>query len=154
MIVPLVDLKLQYESIRPEIDSAIQRVVQEACFVGGNDHREFEREFAAYCESEACAAVGNGTDALYLALRALGIGNGDEVITVAHTFIATAEAITLTGALPRLPTVPRPSFPCICPASRATWTACTTLPAATSSRWWKMPRRPTVPVGAAIVSDP
>jgi dTDP-4-amino-4,6-dideoxygalactose transaminase len=100
MIVPLVDLKAQYESIRSEVDEAIARVLEEASFIGGEDHREFEKEFATYCEAEACAAVGNGTDALYLALRALGIGPGDEVITVAHTFIGTAEPITLTGAVP------------------------------------------------------
>ena len=62
--------------------------------------RNFENDFAAYCEAKACVGVGNGTDALYLTLRALGIGPGDEVITVAHTFIATSEAISMTGASP------------------------------------------------------
>jgi dTDP-4-amino-4,6-dideoxygalactose transaminase len=100
MNVPFVDLKSQYGSIKHEVDAAINRVLRQTSFIGGEDHRQFETEFAAYCGAEACAATGNGTDALYLALRALGIGPGDEVITVAHTFIATAEAITQIGATP------------------------------------------------------
>jgi dTDP-4-amino-4,6-dideoxygalactose transaminase len=100
MNIPLVDLNAQYAAIRPEIDAAMQRVLARSAFIGGEDHRQFETEFAAYCEAKACAGVGNCTDALYLTLRALGIGPGHEVITVAHTFIATAEAISLTGAQP------------------------------------------------------
>jgi dTDP-4-amino-4,6-dideoxygalactose transaminase len=100
MNVPLVDLKAQYDSIKTEVDEAIARVLAQTSFIGGEDVREFEKEFAAYCEAKSCAAVGNGTDALYLALRALEIGPGDEVITVAHTFIGTAEPISLTGAVP------------------------------------------------------
>jgi dTDP-4-amino-4,6-dideoxygalactose transaminase len=100
MKVPLVDLKAQYDSIRPEVDAAMTRVFEQMSFIGGPDVRAFEQEFAAYCDAAACAAVGNGTDALYLALRALEIGPGDEVITTAHTFIGTAEPISLTGALP------------------------------------------------------
>src|SRR5580658_3980507 len=96
--IPLVDLKAQYRDLRPEIDAAIAGVIARADFISGADVRAFEQEFAAYSEAAACAAVGNGTDALYLALRGLGIGHGDEVITVAHTFIATAEAVTMTGA--------------------------------------------------------
>jgi dTDP-4-amino-4,6-dideoxygalactose transaminase len=98
--VPFVDLRAQYESIRPEIDSAIDRVLASGDFIGGEDCEAFESEFAAYCEARACVGVGNGTDAIHLALRAAGIGPGDEVITVANTFIATAEAITMTGARP------------------------------------------------------
>jgi dTDP-4-amino-4,6-dideoxygalactose transaminase len=98
--IPFVDLKAQYKTIKTEIDAAIERVVTNTSFIGGEDVNQFEKEFAAYCEAKACAGVGNGTDALYLALRALGIGAGDEVITVAHTFIATSEAISQTGAKP------------------------------------------------------
>jgi dTDP-4-amino-4,6-dideoxygalactose transaminase len=98
--IPFVDLKAQYQTIKTEIDAAIDRVITNTSFIGGEDVKQFEQEFAAYCEAKACAAVGNGTDALYLALRALGIGAGDEVITVAHTFIATSEAISQTGAKP------------------------------------------------------
>jgi len=98
--IPLVGLFDQYKQIRSEVDQAIESVINSCHFVGGPDVRAFEEEFAAYCEVSDCVGVANGTDALYLALRALGIGNGDEVITVSHTFIATTEAITLAGAKP------------------------------------------------------
>jgi dTDP-4-amino-4,6-dideoxygalactose transaminase len=100
MQIPLVDLHAQYLALKHEIDEAIARVINHSAFIGGEDLRQFEKEFANYCEAKACVGVGNGTDALYLALRALDIGSGDEVITVAHTFIATAEVITLAGARP------------------------------------------------------
>ena len=100
MQIPLVDLHAQYLTIKDEIDDAIARVISRSAFIGGEELRQFEREFASYCEAKACVGVGNGTDALYLAMRALNIGAGDEVITVAHTFIATAETISLTGARP------------------------------------------------------
>ena len=98
--IPLVGLLDQYQTIKPEIDEAIARIVENSAFVGGEEVRLFESEFAAYCEAKACVGVGNGTDALYLTLKCLGIGPGDEVITVAHTFIATSEAIGMTGARP------------------------------------------------------
>ena len=100
--IPLLDLNAQYRSIKAEIDAAISDVISRAAFIRGIDVDAFEQEFAVFCEAEACAAVGNGTDALYLALRSLGIGPGDEVVTVAHTFIATTEAITQCGARPVL----------------------------------------------------
>lgn len=100
MQIPLVDLHAQYLTIQNEIEEAFARVIKNSAFIGGDDLRQFEKEFSDYCEVKACVGVGNGTDALYLALRALGIGAGDEVITVAHTFIATAETISLTGARP------------------------------------------------------
>jgi dTDP-4-amino-4,6-dideoxygalactose transaminase len=99
-MIQLVDLRAQYELIGAEINGAIQAVIDGSAFIGGNEVKQFEAEFAAYCEAKACVGVGNGTDALYLTLRALGIGPGDEVITVAHTFIATSEAISMTGARP------------------------------------------------------
>jgi dTDP-4-amino-4,6-dideoxygalactose transaminase len=98
--IPLVDLYAQHLALQADIESAMQRVISKTAFIGGEDHRQFEAEFAAYCGAKACVGVGNGTDALYLALRALGVGPGHEVITVAHTFIATAEAITMAGARP------------------------------------------------------
>jgi len=100
MNVPLVDLYAQYLSIKPDVDTAIERTIARSAFIGGEELRSFESEFAKYCEAAACVGVGNGTDALYLTLRALGIGAGDEVITVAHTFTATAEAISSIGARP------------------------------------------------------
>jgi dTDP-4-amino-4,6-dideoxygalactose transaminase len=100
MYIPLVDLKAQYESIKAEIDSAIDSVIRDCSFIGGEELRRFEAEFAAYCEVKACVGVANGTDAIYLTLRAMEIGSGDEVITVSHTFVATAEAISASGAIP------------------------------------------------------
>ncbi|HYA41200.1 MAG TPA: aminotransferase class I/II-fold pyridoxal phosphate-dependent enzyme, partial [Syntrophobacteraceae bacterium] len=98
MIVPFVDLKAQYETIKTEIDSAIAEVIQTTAFVGGRHVKQFEDDFARFLGVRYCIGVGNGTDAIYIALRALGVGNGDEVITAANSFIATSEAITLTGA--------------------------------------------------------
>jgi len=100
MKVPLVDLNAQYLTIKSEVDAAIEKTIARSAFIGGEEVRNFELEFAQYCEARACVGVGNGTDALYLTLRAMGIGAGDEVITVAHTFIATTEAISSTGARP------------------------------------------------------
>lgn len=98
--IPLVGLYAQYQQIKIEIDNAIEKVISKSQFVGGEEVKLFEEEFAAYCETDHCVGVGNGTDAVYLALRAMGIGSGDEVITVAHTFIATTEGITAAGASP------------------------------------------------------
>jgi len=99
-VVPMVDLSAQLRRIRPEVDEALARVISSAQFVHGEDCRLLEREFAAYCGTGHACAVANGTDALALALRAYGIGPGDEVVTVANTFIATGEAILLNGAKP------------------------------------------------------
>lgn len=98
--IPLVDLQAQYATIKTEIDSAIQRIVESAQFIMGPDVAAFEDEFAAWCGAPHCVGLSSGTAALELTLRALGIGPGDEVITVAHTFIATAEAISAVGAKP------------------------------------------------------
>ena len=98
--IPLVGLIDQYQQIKSEVDPAIASVINSCQFVGGTEVLSFEQEFADYCEVGWCVGVGNGTDAVYLALRALGIGSGDEVITVSHTFIATAEGITQAGAKP------------------------------------------------------
>lgn len=98
--VPFLDLKAQYESIRADVDRAIKEVVASCAFSGGPLVERFEREFATYCQSKEAVGVGSGTEALWLVLLALGIGAGDEVVTVANTFIATAEAITMTGAVP------------------------------------------------------
>jgi len=100
MTVPFLDLKAQYQSIKDEIDRAIQSVVDACAFAGGPFVEKFEKEFAEYCGSSHCVAVGSGTEALRLILEALGIAEGDEVITVPNTFIATAEAISLCGAKP------------------------------------------------------
>ena len=98
--IPIIDLKAQLARIRPEIDEAVARVLASASFVLGEDVRLLEREFAAFCGTAHACAVANGTDALHVALRAYGVGPGDEVVTVANTFIATGEAILLAGAKP------------------------------------------------------
>jgi dTDP-4-amino-4,6-dideoxygalactose transaminase len=96
--IPLVDLKSQYASIKSEIDAAVAAVISETAFIGGTYVKQFEQEFARYCGVKHCVGVANGTDALFLALKALGIGAGDEVITVANSFVATSEAIRMAGA--------------------------------------------------------
>ena len=98
MNIPFVDLKKQYESIKDEIDHAIAEVISKTAFIGGSFAKSFESAFAEFCNVKHCVGVGNGTDALFIALKALGIGKGDEVITVANSFIATSEAVTMTGA--------------------------------------------------------
>lgn len=98
--LPLVDLHAQYNSIKTEVDAAMHAVVESAAFVGGPAVREFEAAFATFCECSHVVSCANGTDAIYVVLRGLGIGAGDEVITVTNTFIATAEAISSTGAKP------------------------------------------------------
>jgi len=100
MQVPFLDLKSQYDSIREEINSALQEVLDRTAFAGGPFVSRFETEFARYCQCDYAVGVGSGTEALWMALLALGIGPGDEVITVPNTFIATAEAISFCGASP------------------------------------------------------
>src|SRR5215475_11564257 len=96
--IPLVDLKKQYDSIKGEVDAAIKAVIEQTAFVGGPYVKTFEEAFARYCGVKNCVGVANGTDAIFIALRALGVGAGDEVITVANSFVATSEAIKMAGA--------------------------------------------------------
>src|SRR5438552_4217488 len=100
--VPLVDLYAQYRSIAPEIDRSISSVLQETDFILGRDVSLFEQDFAAYCEARYAVGVDSGTSALELALRSFGVGPGDEVITVANSYIASALAISHSGATPVL----------------------------------------------------
>jgi dTDP-4-amino-4,6-dideoxygalactose transaminase len=100
--VPFVDMQARLRPLRDEILAACARVIDSGVFVMGPEARMLEEEFAAFCGVEHGVAVANGTAALQLALLALGIGPGDEVITVANTFIATAEAISALGATPVL----------------------------------------------------
>jgi dTDP-4-amino-4,6-dideoxygalactose transaminase len=102
MKVPFMDLKLQYQALASEIDEAIASVIDSSAFILGSEVSRFEEAFAAYCETDYAIGVDSGTSALELALRAFGIGPGDEVITAANTFIATALAISFTGATPVL----------------------------------------------------
>jgi dTDP-4-amino-4,6-dideoxygalactose transaminase len=100
--VPYLDLRAQYQSIKPEIDAAISRVLESSQFILGSEVAEFEKEFAVYCGVTECIALNSGTSALHLALLAAGIGPGDEVITVPFTFAASVAAILYTGARPVL----------------------------------------------------
>ena len=100
MRVPFLDLSAHHHALRDEILAAIREVIESNAFAGGPFVAKFEEDFAAYCHTRFAAGVGSGTDALWLALLACGIGAGDEVITVPNSFLATAEAISFSGAAP------------------------------------------------------
>jgi dTDP-4-amino-4,6-dideoxygalactose transaminase len=98
--IPCLDLKRQHHSIREEVFEAFARVYDQTAFSGGPFVEEFEKSFATFCGTTYAAGVNNGTTALHLAMLALGIGQGDEVIVPANTFIATAWGVSYTGATP------------------------------------------------------
>jgi len=98
--ITFVDLKAQYLSIKNEIDAAVNDVINESAFIKGKYVQQFEIEYAEAHGSKHCISCANGTDAIYVTLKCLGIGSGDQVITVANTWISTAEAISQTGARP------------------------------------------------------
>ncbi len=100
MKVPFVDLRSMHEEVRSEIDAAWKEIVDRSAFVGGPAVADFERSFAGYCHAPHAVGVSSGTDALRLALQAVGVRAGDLVVTVPHTFIATVEAISQLGASP------------------------------------------------------
>jgi dTDP-4-amino-4,6-dideoxygalactose transaminase len=110
MKIPLVDPKLQYEALREEIDAAYRRVLASGQFILGKEVEAFEEEFARYCGVRYAVGLNSGTSALSLALQALGVGPGDEVITVSLTFVATVEAISLLGARPRFVDIDEKSY--------------------------------------------
>jgi dTDP-4-amino-4,6-dideoxygalactose transaminase len=100
-MVPFLDLATSHQALLPELDAAWHAVITDSAFVGGRFVDVFEREWAAYCGTATAIGVANGTDALVLSLRALGVGPGDEVIVPSNTFIATAAAVVACGARPR-----------------------------------------------------
>lgn len=100
MSVPFIDLKTQYNALKSNIDARIQKVLDSGAYINGPEVAELEQKLAAHTGSKYCLAVASGTDALVIPLMALGIGQGDEVITTAFSFIATAETIVLAGATP------------------------------------------------------
>lgn len=100
MTVPFLNLRAAHDPLKAEILAAIQQVIESSAFAGGSFVAKFDQEFAAYSNSKFSIGLGNGTDALWLPLLALGVGPGDEVITVPSTFMATAEAISYCGAKP------------------------------------------------------
>jgi dTDP-4-amino-4,6-dideoxygalactose transaminase len=107
MNIPLVDLKAQYQSIRVEINAALQSVLDETCFILGPPVARFEQKFAAFCGAQHCVGVASGTDALQLIFRAMELRPGDEVILPAFTFVATALGVSLAGGHPVLVDVRR-----------------------------------------------
>lgn len=100
--IPFLNLRSTYDELSGEIDDAYRRVMNSGWYILGNEVSQFEQEFAAYCGAKHCIGVGNGLDALHLILRAMGIGEGDEVIVPANTYIATILAVMYTGATPVL----------------------------------------------------
>ena len=102
MKIPFVDLKAQYAAIKAEVNSAISDVLESTQFIGGDRLERFENNFAAYADSEFGVGTSSGTSAIHLALTAIGVGRGDEVVTACNTFIATTEAISHSGARPVL----------------------------------------------------
>ncbi len=100
--IPFLDLPRQHAPLAERLTAAFSAAVASAGFVGGKALQEFEAAFATFCGTTDCVGVGNGTDALMLALRCAGVGAGDVVVVPAHTFIATAEAVSMLGATPRL----------------------------------------------------
>ncbi|MBW3559360.1 MAG: DegT/DnrJ/EryC1/StrS family aminotransferase [Proteobacteria bacterium] len=105
--VPFLDLRAAYLELKPEVDAAVTRVLDSGWYIGGQEVGAFEAEFARYCEAEHAIGVGNGLDALVLALRALDIGAGDEVLVPSNTYIATWLAVSQVGARP-VPVEPDP----------------------------------------------
>ena len=100
MKVPFLDLRAAYFELKPEIDDAVARVLNSGWYIGGEEVEAFETEWAAYCEAKYAVGVGNGLDALHLALKAMGVGERDEVIVPSNTYIATWLAVSQCGATP------------------------------------------------------
>ena len=110
MNIPLIDLKAQYQSLAEELNNATIEVLSSANYIMGANVIEFEKEFAKFIGVKHAISVGNGTDALVVTLKAMGIGKGDEVITTPFTFFATAEAISAVGATPVFVDVDKDTF--------------------------------------------
>ena len=153
MAVPLMDIRGQYVDLLDDVKRAVCDVIDSGRFILGPNMRAFEEEFASAVGAGHAVAVANGTDALVLSLEALGIGRGDEVITTAYTFYATAEAIARVGATPVFadidpgtfnldpaaaeppsPSAPARSWPCTSTGSRPTCRRCARSPTGTASR--------------------
>lgn len=98
--IPLMDLKAQFKKIQPEINIALEKIFADCSFIGGYEKDQFEKEFAEMMGVKYCIGVANGTDAIFLILKSMGIGQGDSVITVANSFISSSEAVSATGAKP------------------------------------------------------
>lgn len=117
-MIPLVDLKLENQEVGEEIRAAFRRVQEQGWYVLGDELRKFEDDYARYTGTTCCIGVNSGSDALILALKAMGIGQGDEVILPSHTFIATADAVVRNGAVPVFADIDPRTY-CLDPASVA-----------------------------------
>jgi dTDP-4-amino-4,6-dideoxygalactose transaminase len=113
-LIPFLDLKSTYLELKSEIDAAVMQLLNSGWYILGPEVEQFEAEFAAFCGASHCVGVGNGLDALILALRALDIGPGQEVIVPANTYIATWLAVSAVGATP-VPVEPEPETHCLDP---------------------------------------
>lgn len=100
MKIPFVDLKTQYQNLKPEMDKAVFEVIENSAFIGGKTVKAFEDSFAELYGVRHCISTANGTDSLFIVMKMLGIGEGDEVITVANSWISSSETISQTGARP------------------------------------------------------
>ena len=120
--IPYVDLALQHRPLKEELLNAVAGVIDSGQFILGEEMERFEKEFAALCGTQHAVSVNSGTDALILALKCLGIGPGDEVITAPNSYLASASCIALAGATPKFADVrdpaPAPSFRSISQANR------------------------------------
>ena len=163
MTVPFLDLRRQHDALRAELDAALAEVLDGDRFIGGPRVEAFERAFAAFCGAREAVGVASGTDAIELALRALGIGAGDEVITAANTCVPTVAGIEATGATPCSSTSTRSASRSIRASSRARRpqrtkaivpvhlygqcadmdAICAARAASTASSWSRTPRRRT-----------
>ena len=151
-MIPLLDLDAQYAAVQRPLEDAVLEVLRSGHYVLGEPVAAFEREFAAYCGTQHAVALNSGTSALHLALMAAGIGPGDEVVTVAMTFVATVAAILYTGATPVLVDVDPATFtmdprhsrrrsrlapvrlsPCTCTDASPTWRRSAPSPKGTAS---------------------
>ena len=106
-MIPFIDLHAQQVAIKSKIDAAIARVMEHGKYIMGPEVVQLEQQLARYVDARHCIAVSNGTDALTLSLLALGVGQGDAIITTPYTFFATVESIMQVGAIPFLPTLTR-----------------------------------------------
>ena len=121
MKIPFVDLHAQYLSIKDEIDEAIAKVIAESAYIRGRQVEAFEQAWAKTLGVQRCVSCANGTDAIYIALRALGLRHGDEVITSAHSWISTSETITQAGGRVVFCDTDEDTFQSTYTGSRRTW---------------------------------
>jgi hypothetical protein len=145
MNVPLLDLKAHHQPLRKELLAALEQVLDKNNFILGNEVAELEEKIAAYCQVRFGVGVSSGTDALLVALMALDIKSGDEVITTPLSFFATVGVIVRLGARPVFVDIDGPSSLSTCTVSAPIWTRFLRSPHDAGWRWWKMLRKLSAP---------